>query len=53
VPLPDEAVALQDAEQSPRGFLLAVMNDPAVDLSLRIAAAQALLPYCDGPARPG
>lgn len=31
--------------RSPRAFLLAVMNDEALDLSLRIQAAQALLPY--------
>ncbi len=31
--------------RSPRGFLLSVMNDEALDLSLRIQAAQALLPY--------
>ena len=30
---------------NPRRFLLAVMNDPATDLSLRIEAAKALLPY--------
>jgi len=30
----------------PRQFLLDVMNDPGVDLHLRIEAAKALLPYC-------
>lgn len=29
----------------PRGFLLSVMRDPAVDLRLRIEAAKALLPF--------
>ncbi|MFN7123301.1 MAG: hypothetical protein ACK4NM_14855, partial [Hydrogenophaga sp.] len=32
------------APQDPRGFLQAVMNDPAVPLALRIEAAKALLP---------
>lgn len=36
----------------PRAFLLAVMNDPAVALPLRIEAAKALLPYSEGPRRP-
>ncbi len=31
-------------ETDPRRFLLSVMNDPAVDMSLRIEAAKALLP---------
>jgi hypothetical protein len=33
--------------EDPRKFLLAVMNDPAVDLALRIEAAKALLPAAD------
>lgn len=33
----------------PRRFLLAVMNDPSTDLSLRIEAAKALLPYYEVP----
>lgn len=33
------------AEQDPRRFLLAVMNDPSVEMGLRIEAAKALLPY--------
>jgi hypothetical protein len=33
------------AGQDPRHFLLSVMNDPAVDLHLRIEAAKALLPH--------
>ena len=34
------------AEQlAPKAFLLAVMNDPALDMHLRIEAAKALLPY--------
>lgn len=32
----------------PRRFLLAVMNDPAVALQLRMEAAKALLPYFEG-----
>lgn len=32
----------------PRRFLLAVMNDPAIDLQLRIEAAKALLPGVEG-----
>lgn len=31
--------------QDPKRFLLAVMNDPATDMPLRIEAAKALLPY--------
>ncbi|PRD68083.1 hypothetical protein C6P61_12970 [Malikia spinosa] len=33
------------AEQDPRRFLLAVMNDPTAELRWRIEAAKALLPY--------
>ena len=33
------------AEPDPRRFLLAVMNDPTVEMGLRIEAAKALLPY--------
>lgn len=33
----------------PKRFLLAVMNDPAIELSLRIEAAKALLPYDEAP----
>lgn len=33
----------------PKRFLLAVMNDTAVELSLRIEAAKALLPYDEAP----
>ena len=32
----------------PKCFLLAVMNDPAIELHLRIEAAKALLPYFEG-----
>ena len=32
---------------APRAFLLSVMNDPGVDMALRIEAAKALLPYDD------
>ena len=34
--------------QNPKRFLLAVMNDPATDMLLRIEAAKALLPYFEG-----
>lgn len=34
--------------RDPRSFLLEVMNDRTVDLHLRIEAAKALLPYCEG-----
>jgi len=37
--------AASAAEQDPRRFLLAVMNDPTVEMGLRIEAAKALLPY--------
>jgi hypothetical protein len=42
---PDPITATQDAGEGhgPRAFLLSVMNDPAVDLALRIEAAKALL----------
>ena len=32
----------------PKAFLLAVVQDPAVALDLRIEAAKALLPYVEG-----
>jgi hypothetical protein len=38
-------VAPADPGPTPRQFLLAVMNDPGVDLPLRMEAAKALLPY--------
>lgn len=37
------AAAPAGAQQDPRSFLLGVMNDPAVDMQLRIEAAKALL----------
>ena len=40
-----EPRAASVAEQDPRRFLLAVMNDPAAELRWRIEAAKALLPY--------
>lgn len=40
------------AMQEPRAFLLAVMNDPAVDLHLRVEAARALLPWFEGQRGP-
>jgi hypothetical protein len=45
------AAATQAAggQQGPREFLLAVMNDPAIDLKLRIEAAKALLPAFNRP----
>lgn len=39
-----EPRAASAAEQDPRRFLLAVMNDPTVEMGLRIEAAKALLP---------
>lgn len=38
-------LATSAPEADPRRFLLAVMNDPAAELGLRIEAAKALLPY--------
>jgi hypothetical protein len=38
--------------QDPRRFLLAVMNDPAIELRLRIEAAKALLPFTEGRPNP-
>lgn len=38
-------LALAHEGQDPKRFLLAVMNDPATELHLRIEAAKALLPY--------
>jgi len=44
-----EAVAKTPSfQQDPRRFLLEVMNDPAVELRLRIEAAKALLPGVEG-----
>ncbi|OGB72222.1 MAG: hypothetical protein A2486_00705 [Burkholderiales bacterium RIFOXYC12_FULL_65_23] len=40
-----EPRAASVAEQDPRRFLLAVMNDPTVEMGMRIEAAKALLPY--------
>ena len=33
--------------QDPKSFLLGIMNDPAIELRLRIEAAKALLPWCE------
>ena len=44
--------ALAGGGRSPRRFLLDVMNDDSVPLSLRIDAAKSLLPYLDDPERP-
>ena len=38
----------QGKGMNPKGFLLGVMNDPAVELHLRIEAAKALLPHFKG-----
>lgn len=43
-------VSLHDG-QDPKRFLLAVMNDPATEMHLRIEAAKALLPYFEGERR--
>jgi hypothetical protein len=54
-PRPEPAAAPSAAAappQDPRGFLLAVMNDRAIDLPLRIEAAKALLPYFDAQRPP-
>ena len=40
------AASTQTGNLQPRQFLRDVMNNPAVELHLRIAAAKALLPYC-------
>ena len=37
-----------DDHLDPKGFLLGVMNDKAIDLHLRLEAAKALLPYFEG-----
>ncbi|MEJ8840241.1 hypothetical protein [Ramlibacter sp. AN1133] len=51
-PPPVPATAAADPAQDPRSFLLAVMNDRAVDLHLRIEAAKALLPSIEGQRPP-
>lgn len=38
-------------QTGPKQFLLQVMNDPSQEMHLRIAAAQALLPYFESPRR--
>lgn len=43
-----EPAAAPGRRQDPAAFLLAVMNDPSVDLALRIEAAKALLPHAQG-----
>lgn len=43
-----KASALHGNSRGPKGFLLGVMNDEAVELHLRIEAAKALLPYFEG-----
>lgn len=40
--------SLQESGPDPRGFLLSVMNNKTIELHLRIEAAKALLPYCEG-----
>lgn len=44
-----QADATSGASTDPRRFLLDVMNDPAIDMRLRIEAAKALLPHSPGP----
>lgn len=46
-----QAAAPEEASD-PRRFLLEVMNDRTVDLHLRIEAAKALLPWCEGRGAP-
>lgn len=41
---PTQTTDLADASQDAKRFLLRVMNDPAVEMALRIEAAKALLP---------
>ena len=43
--LPSQAPVAAGPQLAPKAFLLAVMNDPALDMNLRIEAAKALLPY--------
>jgi hypothetical protein len=43
---PDPVWATIKKTDDPREFLLAVMNNDAVDMSVRIEAADALMPYC-------
>lgn len=45
-----EAAPSRDPRRDPRRFLLDVMNDPGVEMRLRIEAAKALLPYFDAAA---
>ena len=42
---PHDQLAAPTDELDPRRFLLAVMNDPTVEMGMRIEAAKALLPY--------
>ncbi|MFD0667584.1 hypothetical protein ACT80S_07685 [Ramlibacter sp. MAHUQ-53] len=42
------ATACEGETLAPRAFLRRVMNDPAVEMALRIEAAKALLPHLDG-----
>jgi hypothetical protein len=43
-----KAFAPRGDSLDPKGFLLGVMNDPSIELHLRIEAAKALLPYVEG-----
>ena len=43
--LSPQTLARVGQPQEPKAFLLALMNDPALELRLRIEAAKALLPY--------
>ncbi|HSW19200.1 MAG TPA: hypothetical protein VLJ86_18420 [Ramlibacter sp.] len=50
VPAPLQAGAAPGAQHAdPRSFLLATMNDAAVDMRFRVEAAKALLPYFENP----
>ena len=49
-PSASDTFPLGAAYTDPKAFLLAVMNDPRIAAAHRIAAAQALLPYCHRPA---
>lgn len=49
---PEDAMShgpAEQGEQDPRRFLLGIMNDPKVELALRIEAAKALLPHAGKP----
>ncbi|MDR3371945.1 hypothetical protein [Rhodoferax sp.] len=47
----DATLGTAQEAPDPRRFLLSVMNDPAIELRLRIEAAKALLPYDEAPSQ--